>query len=145
MYIILTPPFHIANDKPKRILLASVLPLTTDPVNNLRQAAQRDTDGLAGEELDAANKRKVDAQIELEKLIHNNHSPKYYFLPRSRNFDGGLINFQLLETEDPRSMAARFERLATVNNLFLKDIIAKFSFYYSRQGAPDLNFTVDDL
>jgi hypothetical protein len=33
-----------------------------------------------------------------------------------------------------------YDRVATISNHFLQDIIARFSQYYSRQGQPDYDF-----
>jgi hypothetical protein len=46
------------------------------------------------------------------------------------------INASQIESSTNSEKQPIFERVATVNNRFTKDIIARFSNYYSRQGAP---------
>ncbi len=145
-FIILTPSCDIVQNKAKSMLLASVRSLTDDPVRDLKtKSTNRIPADLRGAQRQVAEEEKKTAKKQLEDLIRNNYSHKYYFLPRSKNFEGGLINFQDLESVEPAAMNGRFDIIATINNQFLKDIVAKFSFYYSRQGAPEVDFSVADL
>lgn len=73
------------------------------------------------------------------KLITNNGSPQYYYLPDTSIVKGGLINFQRIISIKYADLS-NYKIEATITSSFVKDIIAKFSFYYSRQGSPDFDF-----
>jgi hypothetical protein len=75
----------------------------------------------------------------LRALINNSYSNKYHFLPKNQNFDAGLINFQRLSSIKIKEFNTDFTRVASINSNFTKDIVARFSYYYSRQGSPDFN------
>jgi hypothetical protein len=146
-FVILTPSCDIANDKAKHALLASICDLTDEPIKGLKiKATSPIAANLNRRQKKQAKEDRDSAKDKLEKLLRNNGGQKYYFLPKSKSFDGGLINFQDLESVGhPGTMSDRFDIVATINSQFLKDIIARFSFYYSRQGAPEVDFEIDNL
>lgn len=145
-YIILTPACDIANGKAKYILFASISDLTEDPVRSIKTKANDEIPGDLNEaQREKRENDKEDAKDNLEKIIRNRYSDRYYFLPQSRNFNGGLINFQDLESAKSGGMSDRFDIIAAISSQFLKDIVARFSFYYSRQGAPEIDCSVNDL
>lgn len=76
--------------------------------------------------------------------ILNNSNPRYHCIPSSKDFSIGIIDFQDKQTTDSGSLDkaivdSRTERIATISHPFLKDIIARYSNYYSRQGSPDFD------
>jgi ActR/RegA family two-component response regulator len=79
------------------------------------------------------------SRLKLEALIKNNKE-RYHFLPPYKSIKGYFADFQsqlsieISILENPEI----YNRIATVSHPFLKDIIARFSHYYSRQGQPDL-------
>jgi hypothetical protein len=80
--------------------------------------------------------------------ILNNSNPRYHCIPSSKEFSIGIIDFQDKQTIQSDSLDkaitdSRTERIATISHPFLKDIIARYSNYYSRQGSPD--FDSDEL
>lgn len=134
-YIVLTPACDLANTKTDKLVLASVDQFSDHRnLNEIKTKAQ------------GSSKDKKSAKSELGKVINNNYDNKLYFLPNSENFSGGFINFQDLRVVDyPGTTSSDFSVVATVNNYFLKDIISKFTSYYSRQGAPSLKYSFDDI
>ena len=69
---------------------------------------------------------------------------KYHFLPKVSFFDGGFIDFSLLVTLKYDKVSKMFlernlVKLGTITNPFKRDIIARFSSYYQRQGQPTFN------
>lgn len=83
-------------------------------------------------------------KMKLNGLIQNNKQ-NFHFIPKSNLIEAGLIDFQdkltLLETTVNEKIAdGSLIRNATVSMPFLKDIISRYSNYYSRQGSPDFNF-----
>ncbi|PKP19163.1 MAG: hypothetical protein CVU07_00465 [Bacteroidetes bacterium HGW-Bacteroidetes-23] len=77
-----------------------------------------------------------------------NKNQRFHFIPKAISIEPGLIDFQDKLTI-PNNVVNSFlkekkiERLATVSQPFLKDIISRYSNYYSRQGSPDFN--VDEV
>ena len=81
----------------------------------------------------------IDKNIDNIKL--NKGKECYYYLPYFANIfpkipnNIYIINFQNLQTTQS---CDEYERVASISSPFLKDIIARFSRYYARQGQPDL-------
>lgn len=76
--------------------------------------------------------------------ILKNSNPRYHCIPSSKDFSIGIIDFQDKQTTHSDSLDkaiedARTERIATISHPFLKDVIARYSNYYSRQGSPDFD------
>jgi CheY-like chemotaxis protein len=83
-------------------------------------------------------------QGKIEKIIANNSKPYFHFIPKHSSIDAGLIDFQdkcsipIVEIER-KIEAKEILRIATISLPFLKDLIERYSSYYSRQGSPDFN------
>jgi CheY-like chemotaxis protein len=96
-------------------------------------------------QIDKHMEKRKKAEEALGNMIHNKYSQKHYFLPKHREFPGGLVHFQDLFPISGDKINGEFDHIATINASFLKDIVARFAFYYSRQGAPDLKISIFDL
>ncbi|MFT6334540.1 MAG: hypothetical protein ACJATI_001279 [Halioglobus sp.] len=130
-HVILTPSCDLAQSKAKDILLVNIEPSNT---------------GILGEKISFIKKGKGDqneASDILRKIIHNSFSNKYHFLPKYNKMEGGLINFQKVNSIRAKDFDGEFVRIASINGNFTKDIVARFSYYYSRQGSPD--FVSDEI
>jgi hypothetical protein len=78
---------------------------------------------------------------DLEKAYKNNKSYYYHWLPETDFFDGGFLNFRKIFTLSKDELTERFECPSLqVSPSFVKDMIARFSVYYARQGQPDIDF-----
>ncbi|AUR51344.1 hypothetical protein [Aquella oligotrophica] len=82
-------------------------------------------------------------RTKLENFLKNKKQ-EYYFLPKFHTIEASLINFEKiyhLSTESVNKLLenGRLVRVATISAPFIKDIIEKYSAYYSRQGAPDFD------
>ncbi len=76
---------------------------------------------------------------EVEKYIKNKKKERYYYLPSfGTRIPGFLIDFQDISRINTDGVNI-YDRIASVNEPFLKDIIARFTSYYARQGSPDLD------
>ncbi|MHB1106552.1 MAG: response regulator [Lutibacter sp.] len=76
--------------------------------------------------------------------ILSNSTPRYHFIPKAGIIDYGVIDFQdkltlPVENLEKKNKLNKIERIATISSPFLKDVIARYSNYYSRQGSPDFN------
>lgn len=137
-FIILTPACDLAphggTPKAKDVLLAEIHSFNEGLFSEKANWAKRNP---ASEDEKATI---ASAKSDIEKIILNNFSPKYYYLPKASVASGGMINFQKLSSIRLSELNDKYEKDATVASQFLKDIISKFSFYYSRQGSPDFDF-----
>ena len=133
-YIVLTPSCDLAQAKANNILLAAV---------------EKEDTGLLSEKINIIKKRKAapeiiaDAETTLKALINNSYSNKYHFLPKYKNISAGIINFQKINSIRVKDFKDNFTRIAAINSSFTKDIVARFSYYYSRQGSPD--FDIEEI
>tara|TARA_R110001606_G_scaffold399209_1_gene581605 strand:- start:197 stop:1318 length:1122 start_codon:yes stop_codon:yes gene_type:complete len=80
----------------------------------------------------------------LEKVISNNNKPYFHFIPKHNTIEPGLIDFQdkssiPIEKIEESIKNEETIRIATISLPFLKDLIERYSSYYSRQGSPDFN------
>lgn len=78
------------------------------------------------------------AEKELGRYI-NNAKARYHLLPPCQLFSGGLIDFQLIRSVGKEDFQDGASVIASINPVFIKDIQARFSHYYGRQGQPQLN------
>lgn len=69
----------------------------------------------------------------------NNAKARYHLLPPCQLFSGGLIDFQLINSVSKEDFRDGSSVIASINPVFNKDIQARFSHYYGRQGQPQLN------
>jgi len=74
-------------------------------------------------------------KLEKDKIKNfvTNQLYRYHYLPSFKNNDGFLVDFQELTSIYPNAV---FNRVASISAPFIKDIISRFSNYYSRQGQP---------
>lgn len=76
----------------------------------------------------------------IEKHIRNNNEKYYHFIPKTDFFEGGFINFRKTTNVLISDIREKYtDRQIQISPFFLKDIINRFSFYYSRQGQPDID------
>ena len=78
----------------------------------------------------------------LESAFRNSKS-SFHWLPEIACFKGGFLNFQKLATLEESEFFERFETPPRIQIApsFVKDIIARFSSYYARQGQPDIDYS----
>ncbi|MCK4815308.1 hypothetical protein KA005_06025, partial [bacterium] len=129
LFIVLTPSCELAQNKARKIVLALIEKKNMPYVKDLKSKKEEST------------KREIKKQAEkaLGDLLRNNHSLKYHCLPVVNGI-GGFINFQKISSLTRTKIRKDYVPVATVTDKFCKDIIARFSHYYSRQGQPDFNY-----
>lgn len=83
---------------------------------------------------------KSNDTLEMLKNFIQNKKERYHFFPPYKTISGFFADFQDLKTINIKELENEklYLRDATVSQFFLKDIIARFSQYYSRQGQPSL-------
>ena len=77
------------------------------------------------------------------ELLKNNHANYYHWLPPTVFFEGGFLDFRHIRTVSPEEFGQKFEQPhIQISSPFVKDIIARFSSYYARQGQPEIENAV---
>lgn len=122
-YIVLSPACDLANRVGKKI--------------NYMQIAQIcDFETIIGK-VNTNVERAKDQKRNKKNLIRNNYSSNYHWLPETQKYCGGFIDYRTIQTisiEDDYVLEN-----VQVSYAFLKDIIARFSSYYARQGQPNID------
>lgn len=131
-YIVLNPACDMAQGKAKYIVLAEIesanMEFVQQKLRNFTSAIMSGKQALMDESIK-----------ELRNLLTNAGSLKYHFLPSTVEFQGGYINFQKLISIKMNKLDELYDRIASITTNFSKDIIARFSHYYARQGQPDFD------
>ena len=76
--------------------------------------------------------------------VIGNKKPYFHFIPKHNSIEPGLIDFQdkrsipITEIEESIKKLETL-RIDTISSPILKDLIERYSSYYSRQGSPDFN------
>lgn len=78
--------------------------------------------------------------------VFQNKNNMFHYLPKCKIFEGGLINFQGLKTiEISEFETGNYKSIAKIASPYLKNILARFSNYYARQGQPDISLDIDAI
>ena len=80
---------------------------------------------------------------ELKRALKNNRSSYHHCLPETDFFPLGFLNFRYLSTVAEKEIGERFQLPPDVqiSSPFVKDMVARFSSYYARQGQPNMDFS----
>ncbi len=77
----------------------------------------------------------------IENYIKNNQGINYHWLPETSFFTGGVIQFRDVHSCTFTEYTENFEKPEfQISSPFIKNILSRFSAYYSRQGQPDFDF-----
>lgn len=140
---------HNGSIKTNRILVCMVenykIGLLKTAKKNLTIEILEDDDEIT---TNGKNRKKQNAENLLTQLPQNNYSNFYHYLPQTSEFKGGIIDFRKIDTYKPTDFKSKFnDPDIQISMAFTKDIVARFSSYYARQGQPDFDFgaLADDL
>ena len=77
----------------------------------------------------------------LKSAFTNNRTSYYHWLPKTDFFPGGFLNFRKLSTLPESSLSDRFALPPKIQiaPTFTKDVTARLSSYYARQGQPAID------
>lgn len=130
-FIVLTPTCDLANHKAENILFAKIRSFNEDRFKKIYEVMEKESNS---------------GKKEAESWFRNSHkeSMKYHFLPKVSFFEGGFIDFSSLICLAYDKEKNKFEKrdlckIGTITDAFKKDITARFSSYYQRQGQPTFN------
>ena len=80
-------------------------------------------------------------KIKLESIYRNTFSLYYHWLPKVDFFSGGIINFRRINSFSKKDLQTNYGKpIIQIAPFFCKDIVARFSSYYARQGQPDIDY-----
>lgn len=127
-YIVITPACDLANNKTTYIQLIEI---------DSYETAKTDYEKIKNKVLTSSDVKQFD------KRINSNNCDYYHFLPKANSFESGYINFRKFrgikkEFFDSQIADNRVKCKVQISPYFMKDIIARFSSYYARQGQPSL-------
>jgi CheY-like chemotaxis protein len=144
-YVVLSPAcdlaLHKGNFKTDRIMVCFIEKLEMSIV----RSARADETTVIHPSDNAESRKSKTEKIEKAKRIlwqlkRNNNSAHYHYLPKTILFHGGFVNFRKIETFLPSEFSKNFDApSAQISSAFTKDVVARFSSYYARQGQPDFD------
>jgi hypothetical protein len=116
----------------------------------VRSDGRRNTDRILAAEIDPHNsvlnyyhcsELNNDQKSQLKAARANNYKLCYHWLPETELFRGGFLNFRKLITLSlPDELEERFGKpIVQISPPFVKDIVARLSAYYARQGQPEID------
>lgn len=77
----------------------------------------------------------------LKNNLEKNNKGSYHFLPETDFFVGGFLDFEALTSIPKTKFSEHFnEPFLQISPAFIKDIVARFSSHFGRQGQPTLTF-----
>lgn len=131
-YIILSPSCDMAQKKYERIIISKIIDYKD--LSQFIECKEKYQEAIQNQNASKIEKIKK----EILKYTSNNYNFKYHFLPSYHDFPGGFINFQIIQSKTKEELDAMI-RIASVSGKFTKDIVARFSNYFARQGQPNLD------
>lgn len=138
-YLVLTPSCDLANKKAEEVILCKIRKF--DEIEQFRKALDDFSQVCQKDGRKAKNAKET-----LSKWFRNSHSEsaRYHFLPKTKNFEGGFVDFRSLisleyDKEKGEIKATDYEKIGVITEAFKRNIISRFSSYYHRQGQPDFN------
>ena len=135
-YIVLTPSCDLANKKIDEVILCKIkeyneIPQFTENLNNYKAET---------------SKKAKKAKESLTRWFRNAHtdSIRYHFLPKFSKFSGGFVDFRSIislkyNRETGKIEDTNYNKIGVITESFKRDIVARFSSYYHRQGQPEFN------
>lgn len=86
------------------------------------------------------NKQNSAGKRSLKENLDGNKKNSYHAVPKTAFFPGGYIDFESIMSVPKSKFSEDFEKpFLQISPAFVKDITARFSAYYGRQGQPTLS------
>ena len=83
--------------------------------------------------------KKKSKKRKLNEVLKNNYTDYYHWLPKTCFFDGRFLNFRRLMNLKQDKFRKKFcKPEIQISPSFVKDIVARFSTFYARQGQPEI-------
>lgn len=138
-YIVLTPSCDLANKKIDEVVLCKIkkydeIPQFMEALNSYNAETSKES------------KKAKKLKESLSRWFRNSHtdSIRYHFLPKFSKFPGGFVDFRSIislkyNKETGNIDDASYKKIGVITESFKRDIVARFSSYYHRQGQPEFN------
>jgi hypothetical protein len=148
-YIVLSPAcdlaLHNGNPKTDRVLVSFIEPIDSLATKIIIKNSKHKILDTDSEEIKEAKVKSQTDELLKQKLgtfttLSKNKHPYFHYLPQTKAFKGGVVNFRHLETLGLEELEASSKTSSVqISSAFTKDIIARFSAYYARQGQPEFD------
>lgn len=131
-YFVITPACDLVSKNSNYVQLLPIIP--KDIVINT-MSGFKGGNGYKTNMRDLSSNQKES----LKRCFSNNAGDFLHYFPCVLNiFNGGFINFRNIKTIEFHE-AEKYTKILQVSPQFVKDIVARFSSYYARQGQPELS------
>ena len=138
-YVVLTPSCDLANRKIDEVILCKIK--RYDEVSSFKETLDR-----YNNETSKDSKVAKKAKDTLTKWFRNAQaeSIRYHFLPQFSKFSGGFVDFRSIislkyNKDTGKIDDVNYKKVGVITESFKRDIVARFSSYYHRQGQPEFN------
>ncbi len=135
-FIVLTPSCDLANEKNDKVLMCKILQDLPEFSSRLEEYKIRKKEI---DEADSPSKKQrgkyETSQNRVMEITRNNFKLQYHYVPKKDSL-GGFIDFQDISVINKTEVESNYDKIASVTNNFRKEIVARFSHYYMRQGQP---------
>ena len=138
-YIVLTPSCDLANKKIDEVILCKIkeydeIPQFIEVLNSYNAETSKES------------RKAKKSKESLSRWFRNAHidSIRYHFLPKFSKFKGGFVDFRSIislkyNRETGKIDDTSYKKIGVITESFKRDIVARFSSYYHRQGQPEFN------
>ncbi len=145
-FIVLNPScdlvVHKGNYKTDHIMICAIEKINMRLIANAKRDISIEILAEDDDQIKKDKSNKINrAKTILNQLPRNNYCLYFHYLPTTKLFPGGFINFRKIETYKLTDFRQKFDNPSVqISSAFIKDIISRLSTYYARQGQPDFDF-----
>lgn len=135
-YIVMTPACDLIIRNNDGFKTSHILLVEIETSNNL---ITKIIENRIKKEEEKENLNSKARQNLLKDLCKNSYAPYYHWLPETDCFPGGFLNFRRISTITKDDLGEySLPPEIQISPSFMKDMIARFSSYYARQGQPNI-------
>lgn len=137
-FILLSPACDIAVRNEVECENGGIIPEINASRLTLARLIKFDYKELIEEKIIQTTDNRKQLKSKIQKIVQGQQD-KYVYLPPYNQLEASIIDLQNLYAIELSDYLCNYQRIATIAGPFLKDIQARFSSYYGRQGQPDLD------
>ena len=135
-FIVLTPSCDLANEKNDKVLMCKIIQDVKEfSVRLERNKKCKKACEEKKTQTNAQMKKYNSAKGRVMEITRNSFKLQYHYVPKINSL-GGFIDFQDISVINKADVESNYDKIASVTNNFRKEIVARFSHYYMRQGQP---------
>lgn len=134
-FVVLSPACDLVIRKNGEFKTDRLLLVEIECANGILDEATTDIKKMA-----EGRRKREKLDDKLRDVLNNNYSLYYHWLPPAYCFNGGFLNFRKVNALTKDEFDDKFENPSIqISPFFVKDIVARFSCFYARQGQPDID------